>query len=117
VPNTVTVCTVLRMLVICLSLQLRKKTAEVTKACEKHYALEQELAFYKIDHKFDSLSQPPVIHTSDSSVVCCNLCPENKIYYKLHIMLLVLVDYTGFINRLISLLVTVSSVDPSAWSL
>jgi len=50
-------------------LKLRKKTAEVTKACEKHYALEQELAFYKIDHKFDSLSRPPVIHTPDSSGV------------------------------------------------
>jgi len=52
-----------------LSLKLRKKTAEVTKACEKHYALEQELAFYKIDHKFDSLTRPQIIHTSDSSVV------------------------------------------------
>jgi len=51
-------------------LKLRKKTAAVTKACEKHYALEQELAFYKIDHKFETLSRLPVIHTSDSSVVC-----------------------------------------------
>ena len=52
-----------------MPLKLRKKTAEVTKACEKHYALEQELAFYKIDHKFDSLSRPPVVHTPDSSGV------------------------------------------------
>jgi len=42
----------------------------MTKACEKHYALEQELAFYKIDHKFDSLGRPPVVHMSDSSMVC-----------------------------------------------
>ena len=58
-------------------LKLRRKTAEVTKACEKHYALEQELAFYKIDHKFDSLSRVPVINMSDSSVVCWRL-----FYYK-----------------------------------
>jgi hypothetical protein len=50
-------------------LQLRKKTAEVTKACEKHYALEQELAFYKIDHKFDALSRPPNLPTPDASLV------------------------------------------------
>ena len=39
--------------------QLKKKTAELNKACEKHYALEQELAFYKIDSKFDSLGLGP----------------------------------------------------------
>lgn len=50
----------------------------MTKACEKHYALEQELAFYKIDHKFDALSRPPVIHTPDSSVVCWQLRAVNK---------------------------------------
>ncbi|XP_074654226.1 uncharacterized protein LOC141908208 isoform X2 [Tubulanus polymorphus] len=38
---------------------LKKKTSELTKACEKHYELEQELAFYKIDHKFESLGKPP----------------------------------------------------------
>jgi hypothetical protein len=53
-------------------LQLKKKTAEVTKACEKHYELEQELAFYKIDHKFDSLSRPLDITTPDGSMVCKN---------------------------------------------
>ena len=40
-------------------LQLKKKTGELNKACEKHYALEQELAFYKIDSKFDSLGLGP----------------------------------------------------------
>ncbi|XP_077986474.1 centriolin-like isoform X2 [Glandiceps talaboti] len=38
---------------------LKKKTSELNKACEKHYRLEQELAFYKIDAKFDSLGQYP----------------------------------------------------------
>lgn len=28
-------------------------------ASQKHYELEQELAFYKIDHKFGALSKPP----------------------------------------------------------
>ena len=37
---------------------MKRKTAELTKACEKHYELEQELAFYKIDHKFETLSKP-----------------------------------------------------------
>jgi hypothetical protein len=44
-------------------LQLSKKTKELNKACEKHYQLEQELAFYKIDSKFDSLGKsPPRFH-------------------------------------------------------
>ncbi|KAL3870359.1 hypothetical protein ACJMK2_038429 [Sinanodonta woodiana] len=38
---------------------LKKKTQELNKACEKHYQLEQELAFYKIDSKFDSLGRGP----------------------------------------------------------
>ncbi|XP_067662812.1 centriolin-like [Haliotis asinina] len=38
---------------------LKKKMLELNKACEKHYQLEQELAFYKIDSKFDSLSEVP----------------------------------------------------------
>ncbi|XP_064649335.1 centriolin-like [Lineus longissimus] len=46
---------------------LRKKTSELTKACEKHYELEQELAFYKIDHKFDSLGKPPPAEGGDDS--------------------------------------------------
>ena len=35
--------------------QLRRKTAELTKACEKQFRLEQELAFHKIDAKFEPL--------------------------------------------------------------
>ncbi|XP_041369906.1 centriolin-like [Gigantopelta aegis] len=38
---------------------LRKKTEELNRACEKHYQLEQELAFYKIDSKFESLGEVP----------------------------------------------------------
>ncbi|VDI37859.1 Hypothetical predicted protein, partial [Mytilus galloprovincialis] len=38
---------------------LSKKTKELNKACEKHYQLEQELAFHKIDSKFDSLGKSP----------------------------------------------------------
>ncbi|XP_052229704.1 centriolin-like isoform X2 [Dreissena polymorpha] len=38
---------------------LKKKTSELNKACEKHYQLEQELAFHKIDSKFDSLGRGP----------------------------------------------------------
>ncbi|XP_070532103.1 centriolin-like isoform X2 [Ptychodera flava] len=38
---------------------LKRKTVELNRACEKHYKLEQELAFYKIDAKFDSLGQFP----------------------------------------------------------
>ena len=45
---------------------LSKKTKELNKACEKHYQLEQELAFYKIDSKFDSLGKsPPRFHNDD----------------------------------------------------
>ena len=45
--------------------QLKRKTAELTKACEKHYELEQELAFYKIDHKFDTLGKPRPLSTDE----------------------------------------------------
>ncbi|XP_053381516.1 centriolin-like isoform X4 [Mercenaria mercenaria] len=38
---------------------LKKKTSELNKACEKHYQLEQDLAFHKIDSKFDSLGRGP----------------------------------------------------------
>ncbi|XP_072176685.1 centriolin-like [Diadema setosum] len=34
---------------------LKRKTAELTKACEKQFKLEQELAFHKIDAKFEPL--------------------------------------------------------------
>ncbi|XP_043095142.1 centriolin isoform X3 [Puntigrus tetrazona] len=35
--------------------QLKQKTVELTRACQKHYELEQELAFHKIDVKFEPL--------------------------------------------------------------
>ncbi|XP_021269756.1 centriolin isoform X2 [Numida meleagris] len=38
---------------------LRQKTMELTRACQKQYELEQELAFYKIDAKFEPLSYFP----------------------------------------------------------
>ncbi|ELU10705.1 hypothetical protein CAPTEDRAFT_44232, partial [Capitella teleta] len=38
---------------------LKRKTGELMVASQKHYELEQELAFYKIDHKFGALSKPP----------------------------------------------------------
>ncbi|XP_075842101.1 centriolin isoform X1 [Microtus pennsylvanicus] len=38
---------------------LKQKTVELTRACQKQYALEQELAFYKIDAKFEPLNYYP----------------------------------------------------------
>ncbi|XP_060697445.1 centriolin isoform X4 [Hemiscyllium ocellatum] len=38
---------------------LKQKTAELTRACHKQYQLEQELAFYKIDAKFEPLHHFP----------------------------------------------------------
>uniref|UniRef100_A0A8C9LG29 Centriolin n=1 Tax=Pavo cristatus TaxID=9049 RepID=A0A8C9LG29_PAVCR len=38
---------------------LKQKTVELTRACQKQYELEQELAFYKIDAKFEPLSYFP----------------------------------------------------------
>ncbi|XP_072344661.1 centriolin isoform X2 [Scyliorhinus torazame] len=38
---------------------LKQKTAELTRACHKQYQLEQELAFYKIDAKFEPLHHLP----------------------------------------------------------
>nr|XP_035111946.2 centriolin isoform X1 [Callithrix jacchus]XP_035111955.2 centriolin isoform X1 [Callithrix jacchus]XP_035111960.2 centriolin isoform X1 [Callithrix jacchus] len=35
---------------------LKEKTIELTRACQKQYELEQELAFYKIDAKFEPLN-------------------------------------------------------------
>ncbi|XP_074251357.1 centriolin isoform X2 [Saimiri boliviensis] len=35
---------------------LKQKTIELTRACQKQYELEQELAFYKIDAKFEPLN-------------------------------------------------------------
>ena len=39
--------------------QLASKTAELSKACEKQFKLEQELAFYKLDAKFEHLGTLP----------------------------------------------------------
>ncbi|KAF7241045.1 Centriolin, partial [Varanus komodoensis] len=38
---------------------LKQKTVELTRACQKQYELEQELAFYKIDAKFEPLGYYP----------------------------------------------------------
>ncbi|NXY67638.1 CNTRL protein, partial [Glareola pratincola] len=38
---------------------LKQKTTELTRACQKQYELEQELAFYKIDAKFEPLNYFP----------------------------------------------------------
>ncbi|XP_072739038.1 centriolin isoform X2 [Ciconia boyciana] len=38
---------------------LKQKTMELTRACQKQYELEQELAFYKIDAKFEPLNYFP----------------------------------------------------------
>ncbi|XP_075416539.1 centriolin isoform X2 [Tenrec ecaudatus] len=38
---------------------LKQKTMELSRACQKQYELEQELAFYKIDAKFEPLNYYP----------------------------------------------------------
>ena len=38
---------------------INRKQAELSRANQKHYELEQELAFYKIDTKFTSLHRKP----------------------------------------------------------
>lgn len=38
---------------------ISRKQAELSRANQKHYELEQELAFYKIDTKFTSLHRKP----------------------------------------------------------
>ncbi|RDD43485.1 Centriolin [Trichoplax sp. H2] len=38
---------------------LKQKSAELQRSLDKHYKLEQELAFYKIDARFDQLGQKP----------------------------------------------------------
>ncbi|KAM5298926.1 LOW QUALITY PROTEIN: centriolin [Ctenodactylus gundi] len=45
------------------SLKLKQKTIELTRACQKQYELEQELAFYKIDAKFEPLNYYPSEYT------------------------------------------------------
>ncbi|XP_060156526.1 centriolin isoform X10 [Globicephala melas] len=47
------------LLILYSSLKLRQKTMELTRACQKQYELEQELAFYKIDAKFEPLNYYP----------------------------------------------------------
>ncbi|XP_072487884.1 centriolin isoform X2 [Notamacropus eugenii] len=51
---------------------LKQKTMELTRACQKQYELEQELAFYKIDAKFEPLNYYPpefddIYHVPDES--------------------------------------------------
>ncbi|XP_028349374.1 centriolin isoform X1 [Physeter macrocephalus] len=50
------------LLTLYSSLKLRQKTMELTRACQKQYELEQELAFYKIDAKFEPLNYYPSEH-------------------------------------------------------
>lgn len=40
--------------------QLASKTSELSKACNKQFKLEQELAFYKLDAKFEHLGMLPL---------------------------------------------------------
>ncbi|XP_021566921.1 centriolin [Carlito syrichta] len=47
------------LLILYSSLKLKQKTMELTRACQKQYELEQELAFYKIDAKFEPLNYYP----------------------------------------------------------
>ncbi|XP_047278633.1 centriolin isoform X10 [Homo sapiens] len=47
------------LLILYSSLKLKQKTIELTRACQKQYELEQELAFYKIDAKFEPLNYYP----------------------------------------------------------
>ncbi|GAA6098348.1 centriolin isoform X4 [Tachysurus ichikawai] len=47
---------------------LKQKTSELTRACQKQYELEQELAFHKIDAKFDPLPFYPN-HDLDGDVL------------------------------------------------
>ncbi|XP_057176790.1 centriolin isoform X1 [Triplophysa rosa] len=52
--------------------QLKQKTVELTRACQKHYELEQDLAFHKIDAKFEPLPFSP-----DPEVEMENLSSES----------------------------------------
>lgn len=45
---------------------LQKKTNELIRTNKKQFGLEQELAFYKLDHKFDTLSRPYIDDTAES---------------------------------------------------
>ncbi|XP_056602682.1 centriolin isoform X3 [Triplophysa dalaica] len=52
--------------------QLKQKSVELTRACQKHYELEQDLAFHKIDAKFEPLPFSP-----DPEVEMENLSSES----------------------------------------
>ncbi|KAA0716324.1 Centriolin Centrosomal protein 1 [Triplophysa tibetana] len=51
---------------------LKQKSVELTRACQKHYELEQDLAFHKIDAKFEPLPFSP-----DPEVEMENLSSES----------------------------------------
>ena len=53
--------------------QLASKTAELSKACEKQFKLEQELAFYKLDAKFEHLGMLPLPDGVEVIVQCSQL--------------------------------------------
>lgn len=40
---------------------MKAKNADLVKASENQYRLEQELAFYKLDEKFELLGQMPLV--------------------------------------------------------
>lgn len=48
---------------------INRKQAELSRANQKHYELEQELAFYKIDTKFTSLHKKPETPSVDVSML------------------------------------------------
>lgn len=50
-------CKILLSLLHCL--KVKAKNSDLIKASEKQYRLEQELAFYKLDAKFEMLDQMP----------------------------------------------------------
>ena len=54
--------------------QLDSKSIELSKACEKHYQLEQELAFYKLDAKFDEMWKMPSFTGQEVSMYHINNC-------------------------------------------
>ena len=74
-------------LFVCFSgSQLASKTSELSKACEKQFKLEQELAFYKLDAKFEHLGMLPLPEGVEVShdLAPCNmhtLVHKNKIQY------------------------------------
>ncbi|XP_072422178.1 centriolin isoform X3 [Chiloscyllium punctatum] len=47
---------------------LKQKTAELTRACHKQYQLEQELAFYKLDAKFEPLHHFPEVNSEFETI-------------------------------------------------